>query len=54
MCAAYVKWVDVEHQKSMSVVNRELLAVEIAQAFCEEHRSQAVQLALALNLMEVM
>ena len=53
-CAVYVKWVDMEHLKAMSVVNRGLVAVEIAQAYCEGHRSQAVQLALALNLIEVM
>ena len=40
--------------KAMSVVNRGLVAVEVAQAYCEGHRSQAVQLALALNLIEVM
>ena len=53
-CAVYVQWVDMEHLKAMNVVNRELVAVELAQAYCEGHRSQAVQLALALNLIEVM
>ena len=53
-CAVYVKWVDMEHLKAMSVVNRGRIAVEIAQAYCEGHCSQAVQVALALNIVEVM
>ena len=53
-CAVYVKWVDTEHLKAMSVVNRGRIAMEIAQAYCEGHPSQAVQLALALNVVEDM
>ena len=53
-CAAYIRWVDMEHSKAMSVVSRGRIAVEIAQAFCKGHHSQAVQLALALNTVEIM
>ena len=53
-CAVYVKWVDMEHLKAIIVVDRGLVAAEIAQAYCEGYCSQAVQLALALNLIEVM
>ena len=53
-CATYINWVDMEHSKAMSVVSRGRIAVEIAQVFCKKHRSQAVQLALALNTVEIM